>query len=392
MSSVGTTNATLAVSDPDLSIDEMREVFRQWMTDHAAELERFRTLPTDVDEIFSGHGAALQRLLYDAGWVRLGWPADVGGIGGVVAHRALVGEELVLAGYPTPFSFATQEVMGPALARYGSPELRTEFVPRLLRGQESWCQGFSEPGAGSDLGSLRTKAVERGDDWVITGEKIWTSWAQYASRCFVLARTGTQESAHRGITAFFVDMDTPGITRSPLRAITGQDDFSSLHFDNVVVPKARVIGEVNGGWGVSMFILGCERGAAAWQRQAWMRWQLEQLVAQSPDLSDEAVGEAFELISALRLLARRTLRALSAGEELGVRPSFDKYVMSTAEKFLFDAALKSMPERLLLADDHESTDWRNDYLYSRASSIYGGAKEIQRNIIAERILGLPREK
>jgi alkylation response protein AidB-like acyl-CoA dehydrogenase len=304
----------------------------------------------------------------------------------------MVGEELVLAGYPTPFSFATQEVMGPALAKYGSIALRTEFVPRLLRGEESWCQGFSEPGAGSDLGSLRTKAVERGDDWVINGEKIWTSWAQFASRCFVLARTGTQDSAHRGITAFFVDMDTPGITRSPLRAITGQDDFSSLHFDNVVVPKSRVIGDVNGGWAISMFILGCERGAAAWQRQAWMRWQLEQLVAQSPDLTDEAAGEAFELISALRLLARRTLRALSAGEELGVRPSFDKYVMSTAEKFLFDAALKSMPESLLFGDDRESSDWRNDYLYSRASSIYGGAKEIQRNIIAERILGLPREK
>ncbi|MFC9556318.1 acyl-CoA dehydrogenase family protein [Rhodococcus sp. NPDC056960] len=375
----------------DMSIDELRTAFRSWLTERADALEQFRELPTDVDGIFSTL-SKMQRELYEAGWIRLGWPVELGGLGGVTALRAVVSEELAAAGYPPPFSFATQEVLGPAIARYARTDLANEVLRRLLRGDESWCQGFSEPGAGSDLASLRTKAVDAGDHWVVNGEKVWTSWAQFADRCIVLTRTGAPDSAHRGITALFVDMDTPGITVSPLVAITGEADFSSLHFDDVKVPKARTLGDVDGGWAIAMFILSCERGAAAWQRQAWMRWRLDRLVADAPGLTDARAGEAFELISALRLLSRRTLRSLSAGQDLGVLPSFDKYLMSTAEKFLFDSALEAMPETVLFDNDRESKDWRTDYLYSRASSIYGGAKEIQRNVIAERILGLPREK
>ncbi|AII10917.1 acyl-CoA dehydrogenase (plasmid) [Rhodococcus opacus] len=372
-------------------MDQLRSDFRQWLTDNADELERFRSLPTDMEGIFATL-SAMQRVMYDAGWIRLGWSANVEGLGGPPALRAVVSEELAEAGYPPPFSFAVQEVLGPAIERYAPAELSAEVLPRLLRGEEAWCQGFSEPGSGSDLGSLRTKAIDAGDHWIVNGEKIWTSWAQNADRCVLLVRTGTPDSAHRGITALFVDMDTPGIEISPLTAITGEQDFSSLFFKDVKVPKTRTLGEVGGGWEFSMFVLSCERGAAAWQRQAWMRWRLRRLVADAPHIADARVGEAFELISALRLLSRRTLRSLSNGETVGVLPSFDKYLMSTAEKFLFDSALAAIPERVLAASDREADDWRHDYLYSRASSIYGGAKEIQRNIIAERILGLPREK
>jgi len=375
----------------DMTIDEVRGAFRRWLIERADSLERFTELPTDVEGIFATL-SAMQRELYDAGWIRLGWPQQLGGLGGALILRAVVSEELAAAGYPPPFSFATQEVLGPAVARFAPADLREQVVPRLLRGDESWCQGFSEPGAGSDLASLRTKAVDAGDHWIVSGEKIWTSWAQFADRCLLLTRTGTPDSAHRGITALFVDMDTPGITVSPLTAITGEADFSSLFFDEVRVPKSRTIGGVGHGWEVAMFILSCERGAAAWQRQAWMRWRLERLVVEAPDLDPAQLGEAFELVGALRLLSRRTLRALNAGEDLGVLPSFDKYVMSTAEKFLFDTALTALPETLLVDTDRTARDWRTDYLYSRASSIYGGAKEIQRNIISERILGLPREK
>ncbi|MDT2005771.1 acyl-CoA dehydrogenase [Rhodococcus opacus] len=375
----------------EMTTDDVRIAFRSWLVERAEALERFTELPTDVEGIFATL-SAMQRELYDAGWIRLGWPQQLGGLGGDAILRAVVSEELAAAGYPPPFSFATQEVLGPAVARFAPADLREQVMPRLLRGDESWCQGFSEPGAGSDLASLRTKAVDAGDHWIVTGEKIWTSWAQFADRCLLLTRTGAPDSAHRGITALFVDMDTPGITVSPLTAITGEADFSSLFFDEVRIPKARTLGEVGGGWAVAMFILNCERGAAAWQRQAWMRWRLERLVAEAPSLEPTQLGEAFELVSALRLLSRRTLRALNAGENLGVLPSFDKYMMSTAEKFLFDTALTAMPDTLLIGGDRTAHDWRTDYLYSRASSIYGGAKEIQRNIISERILGLPREK
>jgi alkylation response protein AidB-like acyl-CoA dehydrogenase len=374
----------------ELTVAAVRERFTRWVAGHAEELAQFRTLPTDVDEVFTTL-SRLQRLLYETGWIRLGWPPELGGLGGTVVLRGVVSEELAAAGYPPPFSFGTQEVLGPAVARFAAADLARTALPRLLRGDETWCQGFSEPGAGSDLGSLRMRAADEGEHFLVDGEKVWTSWAQYADRCLLLTRTGTQESAHRGITALFVDMDTPGITVSPLVAMTGEPEFCSLHFDAVRVPKDRVVGTVGGGWTVAMFILSCERGVAAWQRQAWLRWRLGGLIEDAHDIPDARIGEAFELVHALRLLSRRTLRSLSGGEQLGARPSFDKLLMSTAEKYLFDVALEAMPGALLFGGDPDARDWRNDYLYSRASSIYGGAAEIQRNIIAEHILGLPRE-
>lgn len=374
----------------DAGVDEVRVAFQQWLADNAAGLAPFKHLSTQVDEVFAAL-SRLQKLLYSAGWIRLGWPDEVGGLGGPQVLRAVVSEELAAAGYPPPFSFGTQEVLGPAVARFAPPDLAAEALPRLLRGDETWCQGFSEPGAGSDLGSLRLRAVDDGETWRVSGEKIWTSWAQFADRCLLLARTGPVESAHKGITALFVDMDTPGIEIRPLRSMNGDDEFCSLYFDDVAVPKSRTIGEVDGGWAVAMFILGCERGAAAWQRQAWMRWRLGTLVTDAPEVSDATAGEALTLVHCLRLLSRRTVRSLSDGDHVGVLPSFDKLMMSTAEKFLFDSALRSAPDTLLLGEDESARDWRSDYLYSRASSIYGGAAEIQRNIIAERVLGLPRD-
>lgn len=384
-----TSSVAAGAADGPLTVADVRDRFRRWLTDHADTLAPFTELPTDVDEVLATL-SRLQRLLYDAGWIRLGWPETFGGLGGTIALRGVVSEELAEAGYPPPFSFGTQEVLGPAVTRFAPAQLSGQVLPRLLRGDETWCQAFSEPGAGSDLGSLRMRAVDEGEHWRVNGEKIWTSWAQYADRCLLLTRTGPLESAHRGITALFVDMDSPGITVRPLVAMTGEADFCSLFFDDVLVPKDRVLGTVDGGWAVAMFILSCERGVAAWQRQSWMRWRLRTLLADAPALADARAGEAFELVHALRLLSRRTLRSLSAGESLGARPSVDKLLMSTAEKHLFDVALEAMPNTLLFGDDGRSQDWRNDYLYSRAASIYGGAAEIQRNIIAEHLLGLPR--
>ena len=176
-----------------------------------------------------------------------------------------------------------------------------------------------------------------------------------------------------------------------MRSITGDDEFCSLHFAEVKIPADRLLGEVDGGWAVSMFVLAGERGAAAWQRQIWLRSRVDDL-ARSKDaaVTDAALGESLELLMALRLLSRRTVRGLSAGESLGAETSLDKLAMSTAEKFLFDVALRGLPGEVVFGADEASLAWRGDYLYSRASSIYGGAAEIQRNIIAERLLGLPR--
>jgi alkylation response protein AidB-like acyl-CoA dehydrogenase len=372
------------------SVAVARASFQEWLESHRADLERFRDPGGDVEHVYESL-RALQRLLFDAGWIRLGWPESLGGLGGAPIFRSVISEELALAGYPPPFSFGTQEVLGPAVATFARPELAAEVLPRLLRGEETWCQGFSEPGAGSDLGSLRLRAVPDGDDWRVTGEKVWTSWAQFADRCLLLDRTGSAGSAHRGITAFFLDMNTPGIEIVPLRSMNGDDEFCSLRFDDVLVPGKRVLGQLDGGWAVAMFVLTGERGAAAWQRQVWLRSRLADLAADPRvSCSYAALGESLELLHALRLLSRRTVRALSDGENPGELTSLDKLAMSTSEKFLFDTALGGLQDEIVLGTGPDAAAWRNDYLYSRASSIYGGAAEIQRNIIAERILGLPR--
>jgi alkylation response protein AidB-like acyl-CoA dehydrogenase len=372
------------------TVEEARAGFRRWLAAEQSKLEQFRQTGGEFTEVFE-RLRLLQRMLFDAGWIRLGWPENVGGLGGEPILRSIVSEELAAAGYPPPFSFATQEVLGPAVAEFARPELAAEVMPRLLRGEETWCQGFSEPDAGSDLASLRLKAVAVEGGWRVSGEKVWTSWAQFADRCVLLARTGPADSAHRGISAFLLDMDTQGIETSPLRSMNGDDEFCSLYFNNAFVPADRLLGNVDGGWAVAMYVLAGERGAAAWQRQTWLRTRLHDLAAANDRVvTDTVIGESLELLIALRLLSRRTVRALSAGEPVGATTSLDKLAMSTAEKFLFDAALNALGNDVLFGDTGAGIDWRNDYLYSRASSIYGGAAEIQRNIIAERLLGLPR--
>ncbi|MGH9034465.1 MAG: acyl-CoA dehydrogenase family protein [Acidimicrobiia bacterium] len=371
---------------------EFRTQLTAWLAGHAGELDRFRRLPTDLDGQFKVL-RDLQRLLYDAGWLRWGWPEPVGGLGGSAVLRGVLSEELAAAGYPPPFSFGMMEVLAPAVARF-APDIAAWALPPLLAGDESWCQGFSEPEAGSDLASLRLRATDEGDHWTVDGQKIWTSWAQYADRCLLLARTGTTEEAHRGITALFVDMDSPGLTVRPLRAMSGDAEFAEMFFDDVAVPKERTIGAVGAGWAVTMYVLACERGAVAWQRQAWMHRRLADLCGCISDDGDRAAawaGETFALLYALRLGSRRTLRRLAEGEIPGADASIDKILMATAEQLLFDGAVDHIPATVLAADTPEAETWRTDYFYSRAASIYGGTSEIQRNIVAERVLGLPRD-
>jgi len=378
-----------------MDLTTFRAEFGRWMAEHAADLDRFRRLPTDLDGQFAVLGD-LQRLLYDAGWLRWGWPEAMGGLGGSSLLRGVLSEELAAAGCPPPFSFGMMEVLAPAVARF-APAIAAWALPPLLRGDEAWCQGFSEPEAGSDLASLRLRAADGGDHWRVTGQKVWTSWAQWAQRCILLARTGTAEEAHRGITALFVDMDSPGVTVRPLRAMSGDAEFAEMFFDDVVVPKDRTIGAVGGGWAVTMYVLSCERGAVAWQRQAWMHRRLGDLLVAAGSGGDGEGGSAagwagrtFADLYALRLASRRTFRRLDAGEIPGPDASVDKILMATAEQGLFDGAVEIVPEALLTGDDHAARTWRTDYFYSRAASIYGGTSEIQRNIVAEHLLGLPR--
>jgi alkylation response protein AidB-like acyl-CoA dehydrogenase len=335
----------------------------------------------------------VKSLLWDAGFMGWGWPEAVGGEGGPAALRAVLGEEVVERDLVVSGFFSMTETLAPTLIEFASPELAAEFVPRLLSGAEMWCQGFSEPSTGSDLASLSCRGRRHGDDWVINGQKVWTSLSQFSDRCLVLTRTGTPESRHRGITAFFIDMDTPGIDVRPLAIMSGSDEFAEVFFDDVVIPDSRRVGEVDGGWAVAMALLPFERSTAFWHRTAFMQARLEEIVAGAPDNNHSAalVGEAFAQLHALRCRSRSTVRRFDDGEPLGAETSVDKVLVATTEQQIFDLARTLTPERLALPRTDEDLRFRDEYLYSRAASIYGGTSEIQRNIIARRLLDLGDE-
>ena len=374
------------------TLAQVRTDLRAWLSEHAEEMARYGELPGDIEGQFELL-RELQRILFDAGWLRFGWPTEVGGLGGSSLLRGVVIEELMNAGVPPPFSFALQEVLAPALVKFCSPTFVAEVLPPLLRGDETWCQGFSEPNAGSDLAALELRATPVSGGFLISGQKLWTSWAQFADRCVLLARTGSTEERHRGITALFVDMASPGITVSPLRAMTGASEFAELFFDDVFVPESRVIGTVGGGWAVTMHVMSCERGAIGWGRQAWLQQHLGSLLrAVDPDrVPAERIGRLYGQLYALRLLSRRTIRGLDEGLPAGPASSADKLMLSASEQALFDAVLDFLPATVIVADDQASDSLRKDFLHSRAASIYGGSTEIQRNILAQHVLLLPRE-
>jgi alkylation response protein AidB-like acyl-CoA dehydrogenase len=384
------------VSAPEVA--EYRAQLAVWLDARRDELAPRYAPPGELDD----HVAQMQRVkraLHAADWMRVGWPERVGGLGGSPMLRTELGAALAGRGLTDPGLFSLIEVLAPTLIDFATDELAADAVPRLLSGEELWCQGFSEPGTGSDLASLSCRAVPDGDatsatTWVVTGQKVWTSLAQYSDRCVLLTRTGTPESRHRGITAFFVDMDAPGITVSPIEMINGEREFAQVFFDGVRVPAARMLGELNGGWSVAMSILPYERSSCFWQRIAFLYRRL-QLLVDATDADDdrtaEIVGDAFVHLHALRARSRVTQHRLAAGETLGAETSIDKVLVATAEQVTFDAARRLLPGVVEVDDGALGETLRNEYLYSRAATIYGGTAEVQRNIIARRLLDLGEE-
>jgi alkylation response protein AidB-like acyl-CoA dehydrogenase len=359
-----------------------------WLDEHEAALA-----PADagagMDEEMA-HLSMVKRLAHDAGWMRWGWPERVGGLGGSTLLRGYLGEALTARGFVEPGLYSLTEVLAPTMIDYASPELAAEMVPRLLRGDETWCQGFSEPGTGSNLAALACAAARVDDGWCVNGQKVWTSLAQYAQRCVLLTRTGGPDSAHRGITALFVDMDAPGITVRPIVTIHGRAEFCEVFFDDVVVPADRQLGDEGQGWAVAMDLLPFERSTALWHRGAYLHRTLEELLQSAGDgaLGPDEVGHAFQQLFALRARSRTTQHRMAAGEKLGPETSIDKILLASLEQEVFDLALDGLADDVLLGDDAVSEQWRSRYLYSRAATIYGGSAEIQRNIVARRLLDL----
>lgn len=376
-----------------MDLDEFRASVDAWLDHHHAELRpAYRGVGTLDDQM--AQLAKVKRLAYEAGWMRWGWPATVGGLGGSSILRAYLGEALTAGDLVEPGIYSMTEVLAPTMIDYAPPALAAAMVPRLLRGDEMWCQGFSEPGTGSNLADLACRATRHGDGWRVRGQKVWTSLAQYAARCVLLARTGEPGSGHRGITALFVDMDSPGIEVRPIETMHGVPEFSEVFFDDVAVPADRTLGEEGQGWSVAMDLLPHERSTALWHRTAYLHRRLQRLLDSAPPdvLDPSRVGEVAQLLYALRARSRATQYRLAAGERLGPETSIDKVLVATAEQAVFDLVGEALPAAVTLADDDDAERWRREYLYSRAATIYGGTAEIQRNIIARRLLELGPER
>lgn len=367
------------MSRSPVKVEQFRAELRAWLDDNDLTPGPDRSLEGHMKQL-----ARVHRALYDAGWMRYGWPEKVGGLGGPPMLRAIVGEEVVGRGLAEPGPYSMVEVLAPTLIDYAPPELAADMVPRLLSGQEQWCQGFSEPGSGSDLASLSTRATPQGNDWIVNGQKVWTSFAQFATRCVLLTRTAP---GHNGITAFFVDMDTPGITIRPLRTMHGVDEFCEVYYDNVVIPASRTLGEPGDGWRLAMNLLPYERSTCFWQRIAYLYSRFDRLIAEASDPDDLHLGSAYLSLHTLRCRSRGTLHRLDEGQRLGPETSIDKVLLATAEQQLYNTARDLLPGVVEL----DESDWRTEYLYSRAATIYGGTAEIQRNIIARRLLDLGKE-
>ncbi len=338
-----------------------------------------------------------QRKLYEGGWAAIAWPREHGGRGATVIERWLFEEALDRVGAPRPAAGAYVDLIGPAILRHGTDEQRRRFLRPLLSGEELWCQGFSEPGAGSDLAALRTRGDRDGDTFVVNGQKVWTSYAEIADRCFLLCRTEPDAPRHRGISLLLVDMKSPGITVRPLVQMTGDAEFCEVFFDNVRVPAGILVGAPGAGWQIAMGILAHERGPVwTFTFQRTIRRSFERLVREARELPAgrralrdagvrQRLAQAYVEVELLRLVGYRSLTRLLRTGQPGVESSVEKVLGSETDQRLQELAMDVLGPAAV-QDDR----WRRAYLYSRSETIMGGTSEFQRNVIAQRMLGLPR--
>lgn len=382
------------------AIAEYRRDLRTYLRD-LDWADDWRSASFDSTEDVLAFDARVFSRLHEAGWSRYGWPPAAGGLGGNEIHRAVYYEELSSAMLRIPEPQMMLEVIGQPLLNF-APELAAEYMPRYLAGLEWWGQCFSEPESGSDLATLRTRAVDDGaGDLIINGQKIWTSYGATASRLLVLVRTGTPESRHRGLTMIFVDADSPGVTVRPIALASGRRELAEFFFDDVRVPPRRVVGGIGNGWAVAMYLMQYERGMYGHIALTKAFTQLSRLRADMVERGASAAHRerfARTYLAVVGASARcaRTVEKLAARETVGPESSVDKLLFATAVRDVNDLIL-DVQRAALLGDEaaavHEELDTvRAEWWYSRAATILGGTAEIQRGIIADHLLGLPKER
>jgi alkylation response protein AidB-like acyl-CoA dehydrogenase len=375
-----------------------RDELRTWLAEHPPPAVEVAATAEDADAL-----RAWQRALAADRWVGIHWPEEYGGRGAELAQVAIYNEELARSQAPQILGRAGVSLVGPTLMAHGTEAQRRRWMRRILSGDDVWCQLFSEPDAGSDLTALSTRADKRGGVYVVTGQKVWSSYARFADWGIALVRTDPDAPRHAGISMLAIPMTAPGVEVRPLRQLTGEREFSEVFLDAVEVPVDHLIGTENEGWRVANTTLANERGASfIWKEQVLLEMavaQLAQTCAQRAVLGDprvrQRVAQSWIEAEIFRFHNARTLDRLARGDELGAESSLVKLYWATASQRLYEAAVSVLgPDALLLPDDPGAVDhgrWARELLATRANSIMGGTSEIQRTIIGERLLGLPRE-
>lgn len=374
---------------------EFREEVRTWLAENlTGDFAALRGLggPGREHEAFDER-LAWERHMAAAGWTCVGWPVEHGGRGATLEQQVIFHEEYARANAPAKVSHLGQELLGPTLIEFGTPEQQQRFLPEIVSVAELWCQGYSEPGAGSDLAAVSTTAYLDGDEWVLNGQKVWTSLATVADWCFVVARTEPGSVRHHGLSYLLVPMNQDGITVRPIEQLTGTSEFNEVFFDDARTEASLVVGEPGQGWRVALGTLGLERGVATLGQQVGFRRELQaltDLARRTGAADDPAIGERLARSWAgLEVMRAHALRTLGSSEP-GVA-EVSKLLWANWHRELGELAMLVRGAAGMVADP-EMDEWQRLFLFTRADTIYGGSNEIQRNIIAERVLGLPREK
>ncbi|WP_174734774.1 acyl-CoA dehydrogenase family protein [Mesobacillus harenae] len=393
----------------DLSFSQQQEEYRQgvreWLINNIPEGWGTPEFNWPDDE--AERGKILRewdRKLYEGGYAGISWPKEYGGQGLTHVEEIIYDEEAGKLNAPSGINVLGKLLLGPTLLLFGTEEQKQRFLPALLRGDEVWCQGFSEPNAGSDLAAIETKAVLEGDNWIINGQKVWTSYAHHADWCFVLARTDNEVAKHKGITFFLVPMNSEGITVRPLVQMNGNSDFNEVFFDSVSIPKENVVGGLNNGWKVAMGTLGFERGTLALGRQVRFQNEFNTLarISSSVEKSGEKASESAyyrqklaELFSEIRILRYHGLKTISQllnEGKLGPEASLQKLFWSGMHVNMGKLGLEILGDQAPYIGEESVGRGVLQAIDSgsRGATIYAGTTQIQKNIIAERVLGMPR--
>jgi alkylation response protein AidB-like acyl-CoA dehydrogenase len=327
-------------------------------------------------------------------WIGLGWPTEVGGRGASIEDQVVFYEEYAKAGGPARVNHMGEQLAGPTIIAFGTQEQKDRFLPGILDGTELWCQGYSEPDAGSDLAGVRTKGELRDGKWHVTGQKVWTSLAHQADWCFVIARTDPASSRHKGLSFLLVPMDQPGIEVRPIVQLTGTSEFNEVFFDDAVTDAAHIVGDPGDGWRVAMGLLAFERGVSTLGQQVGFTREYAEIVelARANGSYERYEDELVEAWASLQVLRHQALRTLSsdAAASTGVEASINKLLWAPWHKKLGELAMTVSGSPAMLTDG-ELTPLQNLFLFTRSDTIYGGSSEIQRNVIAERLWKLPRD-